>query len=250
MKIKYILNKFVKLCKNLDGFCMELLYPPRCPVCDEVAAEGFPICPGCRKRIREVKEPVCQKCGKPVSHNRKEFCRDCVGRNHEFTQGKALWVYEKDVRQSIYRFKYQNRRDYGKVYAMELAEAWGTWILKNHIQAIAPVPLYPGKKRRRGFNQAEVVAVELGRILGIPVEKNLFIRTRDTRPQKELNVWERKNNLKKSFKSRKNVVQLECILIIDDIYTTGSTMDAAALALREAGAGNIYFCCIGIGTDF
>ena len=60
MKIKYILNKFVKLCKNLDGFCMELLYPPRCPVCDEVAAEGFPICPGCRKRIREVKEPVCK----------------------------------------------------------------------------------------------------------------------------------------------------------------------------------------------
>ena len=86
--------------------------------------------------------------------------------------------------------------------------------------------------------------------MGIPVKRNLLIRTRDTRPQKELNVAERKNNLKKSFKSTENVVQLEYILIVDDIYTTGSTMDAASLVLREAGAGMIYFCCIGIGADF
>ncbi|MDE6903886.1 MAG: ComF family protein [Lachnospiraceae bacterium] len=229
---------------------MDLLYPPRCPICDEVAAEGFSICLKCRKKIRAVEEPVCKKCGKPLGNVRQEFCSDCSKRSHAFAQGKSLWIYEKYVRDSIYRFKYQNRRDYGKVYAKEMAETYGEWICQNHIQAIVPIPLYPGKKKRRGFNQAEEAAVELGRILGIPVKRNLLIRTRDTRPQKELNVSERKNNLKKSFKSTENVVQLEYILIVDDIYTTGSTIDAASLVLREAGAGKIYFCCIGIGADF
>lgn len=250
MKIQSKFNKVIAFCKKLDAWGMDLLYPPRCPICDEVAAEGFPICPLCRKSIRTVGEPVCKKCGKPIAGVQGEFCGDCTGKKHAYTQGKALWVYEKKVKESIYRFKYQNRRDYGKVYAQEMAERCGSWIQRNHVQAIIPIPLYHKKKKQRGFNQAEEVAVELGRILGIPVERDLLVRTRNTRPQKELNEAERKNNLKKSLKTVKNVVQLKSILIVDDIYTTGSTIDAASLVLREAGAKEIYFCCIGIGTDF
>lgn len=250
MKIKFIFNKIIEACKKMDAWGMELLYPSRCPICDEVAAEGFPICPMCRKKIRAAGEPACKKCGKPIKSGGKEYCSDCDKKSRAFTQGKALWIYEKQVKESLYRFKYQGRRDYGKVYAREMAETYGPWIYARHIKAIVPIPLHPGKKKRRGFNQAEAVAAELGRILGIPVKKNLLVRIRDTRPQKELNAAERKNNLKKSFKTRENVVQLEYILIIDDIFTTGSTMDAASLVLREAGAGEIYFCCIGIGTDF
>ncbi|MCM1257564.1 MAG: ComF family protein [Roseburia sp.] len=250
MKIKTKLNKCITFCKKLDAWGLDLLYPPRCPICDEVATEGYPICSLCRRSIRTAEEPVCKKCGKPVSGERKEFCSDCARKKHEFTQGKALWVYEKKVRESIYRFKYQNRRDYGKVYAREMAERYGGWIRRNEIQAIIPIPLYPGKKKQRGFNQAEVAAVELGKILGLPVERDLLIRTRNTRPQKELSEAERKNNLKKSFKTVKSVVQLKHILIIDDIYTTGSTIDAASSALKQCGAGEVYFCCVGIGTDF
>lgn len=250
MKIKSKINNVITLCKKLDAWGMDLLYPPRCPICDEVAEEGFPICPLCRKNIRAAEEPVCKKCGKPIAGVQKELCRDCTGKKHEFIQGKALWVYEKKVKESIYRFKYQNRRDYGKVYAKEIAERYGSWIQRNKIQAVVPIPLYSGKKKQRGFNQAEEVAVELGRLLGIPVERDLLVRTRNTRPQKELNQAERKNNLKKSLKTVKSVVQLEYILIVDDIYTTGSTMDAASSALKRAGAGEIFFCCIGIGADF
>lgn len=250
IKIKINFKKFVKLLKKLDAWGMDLLYPPRCPICDEVAAEGFPICPHCRKSIRAVREPVCKKCGKPIGGFREEFCGDCVRKSHGFTQGKAVWVYEKKVKESIYRFKYQNRRDYGRAYAKEMAERYGGWIKNNRIQAILPIPLYHRKKKQRGFNQAEVVAAELGEILGIPVERDLLVRVRNTRPQKELSESERKNNLKKSFKTVKSVVQLKHILIVDDIYTTGSTMDAASSVLKEAGAGDIYFCCIGIGTDF
>ncbi len=250
MKATYFFKKWKTYFQKLDKAVLDLLYPPRCPICDEVAAEGECICSSCRKTIHRVKEPMCKKCGKPIENVREEYCSDCMKKRHDFTQGKALWVYDKFVRESIYRFKYQNRRDYARVYAGELAEAYGGWIRARKIQAIVPIPLHKDRKKLRGFNQAEVLAVELGKILGIPVKRNLLIRTRNTRPQKELNGIERKNNLKKALKISENVVQLKYILIVDDIYTTGSTMDAASSLLKEAGVIEVYFCCIGIGKGF
>lgn len=246
----YLTGTWIARIRKLDHRILDLLYPARCPICDQVASEGFPICPDCRRTIETVKEPVCKKCGKPIENERDEYCRDCGRKAHEFVQGKALWVYGKEVRQSIYRFKYQNRRDYGLVYAGEIAKRYGQWIYDRHIQVIVPIPLHKARKKQRGFNQAQVVAEELGRILGIPVDAGLLVRIRNTRPQKQLNDRERKNNLKKAFKTRENVVELKYILIVDDIYTTGSTMDAVSVVLKAAGAQKIYFCSVGIGKGF
>ncbi len=93
------------------------------------------------------------------------------------------------------------------------------------------------------------MAKELGRLLEIPVDTGLLVRVRDTKPQKTLNGIERKNNLKEAFKTAQNIVQLNYILVVDDIYTTGSTLDAAAKALTDAGAKGVYTCCISIGSD-
>lgn len=189
------------------------------------------------------------KCGKPVLNPRKEYCRDCEKRERSFTQGKALWVYEKEVRESLYRFKYQNRREYGRVYAREAVGRYGMWIKSRKIEAIVPVPLHKNKKKKRGFNQAEVFAKELGEILDIPVHTTLLIRSRDTKPQKTLNDTERKNNMKRAFKTTENIVQLKYILLVDDIYTTGSTLHAAAAVLKEAGAMEVYAFCVSIGKE-
>ncbi len=189
------------------------------------------------------------RCGKPLADKRMEYCGDCSRKKHAFTQGKALWVYEDGVKASIYRFKYQDRREYARVYAEEIVKAHGGFIRSRHIQAILPVPLHKKRRRERGYNQAELLAKELGKLLGIPVYTDLFIRVRNTRPQKMLNDAERKNNLKEAFKITENIVQLKYILVVDDIYTTGSTLDAAAAALKEAGAAEVYTCCIGIGSD-
>lgn len=174
---------------------------------------------------------------------------DCGRKKHAFLQGKALWVYEEGIRESIYRFKYRDRREYAGVYASELAVRYGGWIKRQGIQAIVPVPLHKKRKRKRGYNQAELLAKELGRLLEIPVDTGLLVRVRDTKPQKTLNDIERKNNLKEAFKTTQNIVQLNYILVVDDIYTTGSTLDAAAKALTDAGAKGVYTCCISIGSD-
>ncbi len=168
----------------------------------------------------------------------------------EFRQGKALWVYQGEVKHSIYRFKYQGRREYARYYGRELARVYGGWMKRCRIEALVPIPLSPRRYRQRGFNQAYLIARELSRHTVIPVYGNLLVRVRNTRAQKELNDQERKNNLKKAFKTRANKVQLDHILLIDDIYTTGSTMNEAANELRLSGVSEVYCLSLSIGKGY
>lgn len=227
----------------------DFIYPPRCPVCDGILAAGSMICPECRTKIQTVEEPVCKRCGKPLSDERREYCSDCARGQHKFRQGKAVFVYRGEIRQSMYRFKYSNRREYAAFYAKEAAELYREWILANQIEVIVPVPMYRRKKRVRGYNQAEVFARALGREIGLPVAE-LAERVRDTVPQKELNDRERQYNLKNAFQLVPNIVEYNQILLVDDIYTTGSTVDAVSEVLLAAGVKNIYYICISIGTGF
>ena len=234
---------------------LHILYPVRCPICDrpvhtDFGCHVYPICDTCKGRVEYVKEPACKRCGKPITDERGEFCGDCLRKRHAFTQGKALWVYRGCVKQSIYRLKYSNRREYGLAYAQELARIYGGWIRRKGIDMIIPIPLHKKRRRQRGYNQAEIIAKELGRLLKLPVYGKLLVRNVYTRPQKELNDKERKNNLKKAFKIVQNNVQLKHILLVDDIFTTGSTIDGAAEVMREAGASEVYFVSVSIGRGY
>ena len=188
---------------------MDLLYPPRCPICDKAVLPEEGFCAACRKKIRPAAEPACMKCGKPLADSRQEYCADCRRKKHAFVQGKALWVYEKEVKKSIYRFKYQDRREYAKVYAQEIAARYEKYLKDRRIEAIIPIPLHKKRKRKRGYNQAELLAGELGNILGLPVYTDVLVRVRDTKPQKTLDDAKQKNNLKEAFKTTENIVQLK-----------------------------------------
>mgnify|MGYP000172893683 CR=1 FL=1 len=166
-----------------------------------------------------------------------------------FSQGKAVFVYQGEIRQSMYRFKYSNKREYADFYAKEAVRIYGDWIRRKQIEAIVPFPCtFEGKGR--GYNQAAVFARTLGEKMNLPVEKRMVKRIRNTTPQKELNDVERKINLKKAFQLVPNIVKYRKILIVDDIYTTGSTIDAVAEVLLQAGVDEIYFLCISIGEGF
>ncbi len=197
-----------------------------------------------------MEEPLCKKCGKPLEKEEDEYCRDCSRRKHVFTRGRAVLEYDSLMRASIGRFKYRNRREYADFYVEALLQVCGDAIRVWKPEALIPVPLHKSRRRHRGFNQAELVARRLGRKLGIPVCENLLVRTKKTRPQKELTDQERRQNLKNAFQVKQNDVRLKKVLLIDDIYTTGSTMDACSGILLENGVENVYFLSICIGRGY
>ena len=154
------------------------------------------------------------------------------------------------MKESIGRFKYKNRREYGDFYVQEMLRNCGYAVRSWNIDLIVPIPLHKSRRRKRGFNQAELIAKKLGKELGIPVSVDTLFRTRKTKPQKELNDQERKSNLKNAFEIGKNDLEFKKILLIDDIYTTGSTIDIATTILLEHGAEKVYFLSISIGRGY
>jgi ComF family protein len=154
------------------------------------------------------------------------------------------------MRESIYRLKYGGRREYADVYGRMMAERFGKAMQRAGVEGIVPVPLHPKREYRRGYNQAALLANRLGEETGIKVYDDYVVRIRHTPPMKSLSAGERQNNLKKAFKIGRNDVKLKVIIVLDDIYTTGSTIDAVAKVLIEAGVLRVYFMTLAIGEDF
>ncbi len=223
------------------------LYPRRCPVCDEpVKPYHALICNDCAGVPALVKPPFCMKCGKHLTREEKEYCSDCASHKHFYDRGRALFSY-KSVSDSIARFKYRGRQEYAAYYAVRMTEELSGFIRDCRADALIPVPLHKSKLRTRGYNQAEVLAEELSVLTGIPMFPDLIERVEKTAPMKDLSAAERQNNLKRAFKIRRNDVKLSTIIIIDDIYTTGSTIDAVSRELKRAGVQRIYFLTLAIG---
>ena len=233
--------------KKIMDLGAKLLYPPRCPVCDNVVPiweEG--ICKECLNKVRYVVPPFCLKCGKHLENSDEEYCEDCKGRSHAFVAGRALYEY-KSVAKAIYRFKYGARCEYSEVFGEEMAYYLGQFLRDRKVEALLPVPMYRKKEKRRGYNQSALLARVIGKHAKIPVYEDFIVRIRDTRPQKLLNPEERLNNLKKAFILKENGVKLKVVVIIDDIYTTGSTIDEMAKVLISGGVQQVYFLTLAIG---
>lgn len=247
INIKKIVSAVEKGCGRGYEFALNLVFPPRCPICDGIQATGSRgICSLCRNRVKYIREPRCMKCGKQLIEDEKEYCSDCRKRTHYFSQGRALYDYET-VAEAIYRFKYKGKREYGEVFGEEMTFYLEDYIRRIHPDVLVPVPMYPGKIRKRGYNQAQVLAATMGRRLNIPVDDHLVKRIRNTRALKVLNPKERLNNLKNAFILDRNGVKLDTVIIVDDIYTTGSTIDSVAKVLLDAGVKKVYFVVLAIG---
>ncbi len=231
--------------RQLSDRILKLLYPPVCPFCGKLSPEG--ICPACRKKIIYVSEPRCMRCGKPLREETKEYCRTCARRKSAVDQGRGLWLHAEPVSGAVYRFKYRNKRTWGRLFARELARQYGGQIRDWGIDEIIPIPLHISRKRQRGFNQSEVVARELADLTGIPCRPDVLLRIRKTAPQKELDPDGRSANLHGAFGVSRSWRASEKVLLVDDIYTTGATVEKAAKILKKAGCRNVYFLTISIG---
>ncbi len=228
---------------------VNMVFPRRCPVCDEIvpAGDGL-VCRPCRTKPQYIREPRCRRCGKQLAGaaGMGQFCHDCTQRRHVYDYGYALYDYHS-MQKSIYRFKYRKRCEYAAFYARDICEKLADEIRIMEADAFIPVPVHSSRKRSRGYNQAELVAAEMSALTGIPMYGKLVHRIKKTVPQKDLTIQERQNNLKKAFNIRTNVVKLNRVILVDDIYTTGSTLDAVATELRRHGVKAVYFIALCIG---
>lgn len=227
---------------------LELLWPRVCPFCEKVHAKG--ICEECKKTLKRlrVNEPYCMKCGKPIHNEEAAFCKDCSTSKRYFNQGMALWRHQGIVSKAIYNFKYYNQRAYGDDIARRMAIEAGTIIKRWNPQVIIPVPLCKKRRRIRGFNQSLILANRLGEELGIPV-KECVSRIKETLPQNTLDKTKRKSNITGAF-AIESMPYLKRVLIVDDIFTSGSTIDEISRLLKNSGVSQVYFITISIGQEY
>ena len=204
---------------------LSFLFPPICPLCaKELLDKGEHICKICSKKQIFIKEPTCYSCGKSMKNQEKEYCSDCRQHPKNFERGMGLCIYQKPVTDSLAAIKYKNERKFAQYYLEEIRKRKYRELLRLKADAVIPVPIHKKKRRKRGFNQAE------------------------------LSPGERKNNLKKAFRGNLKEYQKagmpKRVLVIDDIYTTGSTAEAVTTALKQLGVQEVYVFCIAIGKGF
>ena len=178
---------------------LDMLYPRRCPVCHDIAVPGGSrICNVCREKLKPITGPRCFRCSKPLKREEQEYCKDCR-KTRLFDQGIGIFPYGSVLQESLFKLKYGKRQEYGSFYG-QIAAVYSREIIRNWgVEIIIPIPLHRKRMEKRGYNQAELIAEALGKTLCIPVDSRLMKRKVNTRPLKELDYRERKQNMKNAF---------------------------------------------------
>ncbi len=218
-----------------------VLFPDRCRLCERVLRSftPAPVCLDCLDSLRAAETSfTCRRCGLPFEvpaplHGTEE-CGICRLRVWEFDRARAFGAYEGELRRVIHLLKYDKMRPLARPLAERMAARLPE---TGPADILIPVPLYRWRRWRRGFNQAEALASELSRFSGVPCKRGVLRRTRPTRPQVGLSHRERRLNLAGAFRvSSPRLVSGRRVLLVDDVMTTGATIDACARALKSAGA--------------
>jgi ComF family protein len=211
---------------------LDFLLPPRCGGCRAV---GSWLCARCRGKIRRLEEPLCRRCGIELEIARREC--GCRSRLKSLTRLRSAVAYEGPAEAAIQRFKYEGWRRLAGPLAQLVAERLAVEGLAAGL--VVAVPLHAERRRQRGFNQAELLASELRRRLRLPAPVGELVRTRPTPPQVGRDRLRRFENVQGAFAWRGPGMNGDSVLLIDDVATTGATLDACARALREGGAGPV-----------
>ncbi|MCI8726356.1 MAG: ComF family protein [Hungatella sp.] len=238
-----------QVARRAAGLGVNIVFPRRCPVCGEIVVPfGELICPGCAGRLSLIRQPVCKKCGKEVESDRVEYCFDCTRHRHGFERNLALLNYDETASRSMAAIKYQNRREYLDFYGQAVCLKYGKSIKRFHPDGVVPVPVHSSRKKIRGFNQAEILAKHISTNLEIPMYPDALKRIKKTAPQKELNPAERLRNLKEAFVPGQLPGEVRTVLLVDDIYTTGSTLEACTGVLKSMGVCRVYGVTVCVGA--
>lgn len=230
---------------------LDLVFPALCPVCDTTLGAGRrdPLCGTCWSAISRLGAPWCDRCGaasivteaEPPRVAPRLACALCASDPPQYDYARSAALYEGPLRDAIHALKFSGRRALASPLG-DLAAEQCAASLSGAIDALIPVPLARERERERGFNQAALLARRIGSHLDVPTRSSWLARTRSTRPQSELSAAERRANVRDAFRASDRAAGRH-VLVVDDILTTGATLEACARALRDAGAR-----CVGVLT--
>ena len=221
----------------------QFFLPSQCLCCESYLEEGQKsICPNCLAKIRWIAPPFCGICGTPFVSTEVDChpCGACVTKRKYFTMARALGHYEGPLREAIHRWKYEGKIGLSPIFGEWMAERLSHYWDPQCFDLILPVPLHQQRLRERGFNQALLLVRELSRRTGIPYRMNVLQKKRPTLPQVQLSGAEREKGVRKSFHILSGEeLEGKTILLVDDVYTTGATVNECSKVLLAAGAARI-----------
>jgi competence protein ComFC len=229
---------------------LSVLFPAGCRICDQLltAATRIPICNDCLGSVRQITGTVCEKCGKPVEEAEAPdlemlVCPTCVNDEwggYAFDRARSWAIYEGALVRAILLLKFEDIDPLGKLFARRLAEVVTNSGAALQADVVVPVPLHRQRERERGYNQAALIAKPLAKLLGLPYKSVLLTRIRP-RPDKHLLSYEERwESVRGAFATRPgSQVDNLRVLLVDDVMTSGATLDSCAKTLREAGARSV-----------
>jgi ComF family protein len=226
--------------KQFFNALLDVILPPICHICHSFIPDAgrLHICPSCQDHLPLVSSPLCSLCGIPFAGTGNNHrCGACLTHPPHFDAARAGFLYEGAIRDLIHSFKYNQRTQLRYPLALLAMEGVNRVVTDHKPHLIVPVPLHRSRLRQRGFNQAVLLGRVISQQLSLPMLPDAMIRTRRTEPQIELSATERRMNVKGAFTvGRTDSVAGMRILLLDDVMTTGSTMDECARELKKAGA--------------
>ena len=219
---------------KLKRIALDLLFPQWCVGCGR---EGHYICNSCRESFSRISPPICPRCGKPQSDGL--LCPDCDDRNSAIDGIRSPFIFEGVIRKAIHELKYSNLR----ALAVPMAGLLYDYLLKNPVpgEVLVPVPLHRKRLRERGYNQSALLVRELGKLTGMPVVDDCLIRQHHTPPQaRTASIEERRQNVVNAFSCANGALREKKVILIDDVSTSGTTLNACAETLKKSGVASVW----------
>lgn len=236
------IESFTGTFQHVVATALNAVLPPRCLACGATVAETGALCGPCWEGVQFLAPPMCGQCGYPFELDPKghSLCGACLARAPAYDRARAVMAYDAGSRPLLLAFKHADRTEAAPALAKWLARA-GADLLAD-AEAVVPVPLHNRRLFRRRYNQAALLAHALGRTGDVPVLPQLLRRVRNTPSQGRLSASGRKRNVAGVFKVTPHQLERVAgkrILLVDDVLTTGATVEACARVLKRAGAKGV-----------
>lgn len=229
-----------------------VIFPAPCRICGEIleSVGALPVCAACWNQFAAVSKPICELCGRPFSGDAASLgeahwlCRLCRASTYAFERARSYGIYNHTMHRAVLLLKHEEMAPFGRWFAKRIAEVINEDPKHLRADVVVPVPLHHTRMRERGYNQAEMIAAPLARLLRLPCEPRALTRIRPRPDKLILSRSERWKSVQGAYQvsagnSHAAKIKSRAVLLVDDVFTTGATLDACARALRKAGAAKV-----------